>query len=290
MKDLAQLLVSGVAVGAIYGLVALGFVLVYKATETINFAQGDLLMLGAFVAFSLIVSHHVPFWIGLVLAILIMMVFGYGLDAIVLRKALGRPQFAVVMLTIGLGAILRSAASMTWGAETRQLPTPYGIGKTSLGDITIADVSLVIIGGTAVLCLVLYLFFRRTRLGIAMQGASQNQLAAYYMGIPVKRVFSLVWAISAGVSAFAGVLLAPVALINIGMGDVAIKAFSAAVIGGFGSIPGCVLGGLTIGVIEQLAGSYLGPGVKDVVAQAILLTVLVVWPRGLIRQGVGKRV
>ncbi len=290
MSDLVQLLVSGVAVGSIYGLVALGFVLVYKATETINFAQGDLLMLGAFVAFSLIVGEQIPFWIGLVLAILILMAFGYGLDAVVLRKALGRPQFAVVMLTIGLGAIFRSAASMTWGAETRQLSTPFGIGKTSLGSIAIADVSLAIIAGTALLGLVLYLFFRHTRLGIAMQGASQNQLAAYYMGIPVKRVFSLVWAISAGVSAFAGVLLAPVALINISMGDVAIKAFSAAVIGGFGSFPGCVLGGIMIGVIEQLAGNYLGTGVKDVVAQIILLTVLVVWPRGLIRQGAGKRV
>jgi branched-chain amino acid transport system permease protein len=290
MSDLAQLLVSGIAVGSIYGLVALGFVLVYKATETINFAQGDLLMLGAFVAFTLIVSHQMPFWIGFVLAILVLMAFGYGLDALVLRKALGRPQFAVVMLTIGLGAMFRSAASMIWGAETRQLPTPYGIGKTSLGSIAIADVSLVIIAGTVVLCLLLYLFFRHTRLGIAMQGASQNQLAAYYMGIPVKRVFSQVWAISAGVSAFAGVLLAPVTLINISMGDVAIKAFSAAVIGGFGSIPGCVLGGIMIGVIEQLAGNYLGPGVKDVVAQVILLTVLVVWPRGLIRQSAGKRV
>jgi branched-chain amino acid transport system permease protein len=288
--DLVQLLVSGVAVGSIYGLVALGFVLVYKATETINFAQGDLLMLGAFVAFTLIVGHRIPFWIGLVLAILILMVFGYGLDALVLRKALGRPQFAVVMLTIGLGAIFRSVAAMVWGAETRQLPTPFGVGKTSLGSVAIADVSLAIIAGTAILCLALWLFFRRTRLGIAMQGASQNQLAAYYMGIPVKRVFSQVWAISAGVSAFAGVLLAPVALINISMGDVAIKAFSAAVIGGFGSIPGCVLGGIMIGVIEQLAGNYLGPGVKDVVAQVVLLMILVVWPRGLIRQGAGKRV
>jgi hypothetical protein len=130
MIDLVQLIVSGVAVGSIYGLVALGFVLVYKATETINFAQGDLLMLGAFVAFTLIVSHQMPFWIGFVLAILVLMAFGYGLDALVLRKALGRPQFAVVMLTIGLGAMFRSAASMIWGAETRQLPTPYGIGKT----------------------------------------------------------------------------------------------------------------------------------------------------------------
>jgi len=290
VTDLFQLVVSGVAVGSIYGLVALGFVLVYKATETVNFAQGDLLMLGAFVAFTLIVSHHIPFWIGLALAIAILMAFGYLLDASVLRKALGRPQFAVVMLTIGLGAVFRAVASMTWGAETRQLPTPFGNGQTSLGGVAIADVNLAIIVGTALLCLLLYLFFRHTRLGIAMQGASQNQLAAYYMGIPVKRVFSQVWAISAGVSAFAGVLLAPVALINTSMGDIAIKAFSAAVIGGFGSIPGCVVGGVMIGVIEQLAGRYLGPGVKDVIAQVILLAVLVLWPRGLIRQGAGKRV
>lgn len=290
MTDILQILVSGVAVGSIYGLVALGFVLVYKATETINFAQGDLLMLGAFVAFTLIIGQQIPFWIGLILAIAILMAFGYGLDALLLRRVLGRPQFAIVMLTIGLGAIFRSGASIVWGAETRQLSTPFGSGATAIGGVTIADVNLAIIAGTAVLCLVLYLFFRQTRMGIAMQGASQNQLAAYYMGIPVKRVFSLVWAISAGVSAFAGVLLAPVALIDTNMGAVAIKAFSAAVIGGFGSIPGCVLGGITIGVIEQLSGVYLGAGVKDVVAQVILLVVLVVWPRGLVRQSAGKRV
>ncbi|MCW5772365.1 MAG: branched-chain amino acid ABC transporter permease [Rhodospirillaceae bacterium] len=290
MTDLLQILVSGVAVGSIYGLVALGFVLVYKATETINFAQGDLLMLGAFVAFTFIVGQHVPFWLGLVLTIAVLMAFGYGLDALVLRRAIGRPQFAVVMLTIGLGAIFRSVASAVWGAETRQLPTPFGTGATTIGGVVVADVNIAIIGGTAVLCLVLYLFFSRTRLGIAMQGASQNQLAAYYMGIPVKRVFSQVWAISAGVSAFAGVLLAPVALIDTNMGSVAIKSFSAAVIGGFGSIPGCVLGGVMIGVIEQLSGIYLGTGVKDVAAQVILLLVLVVWPRGLVRQGAGKRV
>lgn len=290
MTDLLQILASGVAVGSIYGLVALGFVLVYKATETINFAQGDLLMLGAFVAFTLIVGQQIPFWIGLILAIVLMMAFGYGLDALVLRRALGRPQFAIVMLTIGLGATFRSAASITWGGETRQLPTPFGTGATPIGGLMIADVSIAIVVGTAVLCLLLYLFFTRTRLGIAMQGASQNQLAAYYVGIPVKRVFSQVWAISAGVSAFAGVLLAPVTLIDTNMGSVAIKAFSAAVIGGFGSIPGCVVGGIMIGVIEQLAGVYLGPGVKDVVAQSILLLVLVIWPRGIVRQSAGKRV
>jgi len=140
------------------------------------------------------------------------------------------------------------------------------------------------------LCAVLYAFFTHTRLGIAMQAASQNQLAAYYMGIPVKRVFSLIWAISAGVAAIAGVLLAPVSLIDTNLGFIALKAFAAAVLGGFGSIPGALAGGLTIGLIELFAGTYLAPGFKDVAAYIVLLVVLVVRPQGMFGMIGRKRV
>ncbi|HEX6956774.1 MAG TPA: branched-chain amino acid ABC transporter permease [Ferrovibrio sp.] len=290
LTEFVQLLLNGVSAGCIYGLIALGFVLIYKATEMVNFAQGDLLMLGAFIAFTLIESFGFNYWLAFVGAVLFMAVFGYLLDTFILRQVIGQPQFAVVMLTIGLGFIFRAGASMVWGTETKAFDTPFTDGVTRLGGFVIADVNLSIVAGTAILCAVLYGFFRYTRIGIAMQAASQNQLAAYYMGIPVKMIFSLIWAISAGVAAVAGILLAPVSLIDVTIGLLGLKAFSAAVLGGFGSIPGAVIGGLLIGVIEQFSGVYLAEGFKDVAAYVVILAVLFLRPQGLFGNIGRKRV
>jgi branched-chain amino acid transport system permease protein len=290
LSEFVQLLLNGLAAGCIYGLIALGFVLIYKATEMVNFAQGDLLMLGAFVAFTLIEMMGFNYWLAFIGAVLFMAVFGYVLDTIVLRQVIGQPQFAVVMLTIGLGFIFRAAASMIWGTETRAFATPFTDGVTRIGGFIIADVNVSIVVGTALLCAALYAFFRYTRIGIAMQAASQNQLAAYYMGIPVKMIFSLIWAISAGVAAVAGILLAPVALIDVTIGLLGLKAFAAAVLGGFGSIPGAVIGGLVIGVIEQFSGVYMAEGFKDVAAYVVILAVLFLRPQGLFGNIGRKRV
>lgn len=269
------------AVGCIYGLVALGFVLIYKATELVNFAQGDLLMLGAFVCYMAVVWWGLDYWLAFLIAVVTIAAFGALLDVVVLRRVIGQPQFAVVMLTIGLGSIFRTFASVTWGSEIYTLPTPFG-GVWQLGGITISQQYLSIIVGTLVLCGALYAFFNFTRIGVAMQATSQNQLAAYYMGIPVKRIFSLIWAISAGVATAAGVLLAPVTLIDINMGlAVALKAFAAAVLGGFGSIPGALLGGIIIGLIELFSGATLPDGFKDTMPYIVLLVVLAVRPQGL---------
>jgi len=270
-----------VAVGCIYGLVALGFVLIYKATELVNFAQGDLLMLGAFVCYMAVVWWGLDYWLAFLIAVVTIAAFGALLDVVVLRRVIGQPQFAVVMLTIGLGSIFRTFASVTWGSEIYTLTTPFG-GVWQLGGITISHQYLSIIVGTLVLCGALYAFFNFTRIGVAMQATSQNQLAAYYMGIPVKRIFSLIWAISAGVATAAGVLLAPVTLIDINMGlAVALKAFAAAVLGGFGSIPGALLGGIIIGLIELFSGATLPDGFKDTMPYIVLLIVLAVRPQGL---------
>jgi branched-chain amino acid transport system permease protein len=281
LDTILQLVLNGLAVGCIYGLVALGFVLIYKATELVNFAQGDLLMLGAFTCYMFVVWYGFGYWAAFALAIALVAVFGAVLDAGVLRRVIGQPQFAVVMLTIGLGAMFRSFASITWGSEIYTLPTPFSAKVTRIGGVSVSHEYVSIIVGTVVLCAVLYAFFTFTRVGVAMQAASQNQLAAYYMGIPVKLMFSLVWAISAGVAAIAGVLLAPVSLIDINLGFIGLKAFAAAVLGGFGSIPGALFGGLTIGLIELFAGAYLPLGVKDVAAYVVLLTVLAVRPQGM---------
>jgi branched-chain amino acid transport system permease protein len=281
MDIILQLVLNGLAVGCIYGLVALGFVLIYKTTELVNFAQGDLLMLGAFTCYMFVVWYGVGYWVAFALAIAAVALFGAALDAAVLRRVIGQPQFAVVMLTIGLGATFRSFASITWGSEIYTLPTPFSAKQTMLGKVSVSHEYVAIIVGTVLLCAVLYAFFTYTKVGVAMQATSQNQLAAYYMGIPVKRMFSLIWAISAGVAAVAGVLLAPVSLIDVNLGFIGLKAFAAAVLGGFGSILGALIGGLTIGLIEMFAGTYLPQGFKDVAAYVVLLVVLAVRPQGM---------
>jgi branched-chain amino acid transport system permease protein len=287
---LVQLVVNGAASGCIYGLIALGFVLIYKATEMINFAQGDIMMLGGFFAFALIAHFGLNYWVGALLAIAITAVFGFVLDALVLRRVIGQPQFAVVMLTLGLGFIFRAAAGITWGYDSVGFNTPFTNRTVNLGGLVLGQDNLSIIVGTLLLCVTLYLFFSRTQLGVAMQASSQNQLAAYYMGIPVHTVFSLIWAISAGVSALAAVLLAPVSMIDVNMGFLGIKAFAAAVLGGFGSIPGALVGGVIIGVTEQLAGYYLPAGFQEVTANVVLLATLVLRPQGLFADVIRKRV
>ncbi len=289
-QDLITISVNGVALGCIYGLIALGFVLIYKATEMVNFAQGDLMMLGAFLAFTIVDTLGYSYWVGLIVAMLVLAIFGYLLDAMVLRFVIGQPQFAVVMLTIGLGFMFRTFAGATWGHDPVSFITPFTAKTVSLGDTKIGLEHLAIMAGTILLCTVLYLFFRFTRIGIAMQAASQNQLAAYYMGIPVKVVFSLIWAISAAVAVVAGVLVSPLTQIDPDIGFFAIKAFAAAVLGGFGSIPGALLGGIIIGVVEQAAGLWLPAGFQEVSAYVVLLAVLVIRPQGIFAQMGRKKV
>ena len=293
MEDAArllQLVVNGAASGCIYGLIALGFVLIYKATEMVNFAQGDILMLGGFAAFTFIATWGLNYWVGALLAVLVTAAFGFVLDAVVLRRVIGQPQFAVVMLTLGLGFIFRAFAGIVWGYDSVGFETPFTNRTVRLGGVVLGQDNVSIIVGTVILCLVLYLFFSRTRLGIAMQASSQNQLAAYYMGIPVRTVFSLIWAISAGVAAIAGILLSPVSMIDVNMGFLGLKAFAAAVLGGFGSIPGALVGGVIVGIVEQMSGYYLPPGSQDVTSNVVLLAVLILRPGGLFAENIRKQV
>ena len=279
--DVIQLLVSGISQGCVYGLIALGFVLIYKATEMVNFAQGDMMMLGAYVAFTYINLMGLPFFWGLIATVITMAFIGVVIERAILRPMIGEPPFAVLMITIGLGFILRAVAGAVWRTDTKSLSNPFTGGVARIGDVSIGYENLAIIIGTAILCTVLYVFFRYTRLGIAMQAASQNQLAAYYVGIPVKRIYSLVWAMSAAIAAIAGILVAPVSLIEPVMGFIGIKAFAAAIVGGFGSLPGAIVGGLLIGIVEQFAGLYLPTGFSDTSAYVILILMLFIRPQGI---------
>ncbi len=287
-----QLLISGIALGCIYALIALGFVLIYKATETVNFAQGELMMLGAFGALVLMKSMNAPFWFAAPLAVVGMMALGVGIERLVIRPILGQPQFTIVMLTIGLGYLVRGLVTMVpeIGSDTNTLEVPYKGQVFNWNGAVIGVDQLMIIAATAVLCALLYSMFRFTKIGIAMQAASQNQLAAYYMGIPVRRLNGFVWGLSAGVAALAGLLLAPITFVHVNMGFIGLKAFPAAVVGGFGSLPGAIVGGLTIGLVEALAGFYLPEGFKDIAAYVVVLVMLAVRPNGLFGGHARKKV
>ncbi|OQY65786.1 MAG: branched-chain amino acid ABC transporter permease [Rhodocyclaceae bacterium UTPRO2] len=293
-----QLVASGIAQGCIYGLIALGFVLIYKATETINFAQGDLMMLGGFLGLTGTTAMGLPFWAAFFAALVVMLFFGMALERAVLRPLLGQPAFTVVMVTIGVGYLARGLVTMIpqWGTDTHALPVPYKDQIVSLGGngadggLIMSMEHVVVIVVTAALILALYLLFKHTKIGIAMQATSQNQLAAFYMGIPVRRINMLVWGISAAVSACAGLLLAPITFVHANMGFIGLKAFPAAVVGGFGSIPGALVGGLIIGVVETLSGFYLPEGFKDIAAYLVVLVMLAVKPNGLFGENLRKKV
>ena len=287
-----QLVISGVALGCIYGLIALGFVLIYKATETVNFAQGELMMLGAFCGLAGATLLGFPFWVSVLATMAAMAVIGVLTERLVIRPILGQPAFSIVMLTIGIGYVARGAITMIpgIGTETHTLPVPYKDEVLKLGELVLSAEQLVVIGVTAVLCALLYALFRFSKLGIAMQATSQNQLAAYYMGIPVKRLNGLVWGLAAVVAAIAGLLLAPITFVYANMGFIGLKAFPAAVVGGFGSLPGAIVGGLIIGVVESLSGFYLPEGFKDTAAYIVVLVMLMVKPNGLFGEKLRKKV
>ena len=290
--DFLQLTIAGVAIGCIYALIALGFVLIYKATEVVNFAQGDVMMLGAFAAFTFAGIWQLPFWLAVILAIGTLAIVGAVFDRALLRPIIGQPTFAAVMVTLAAGFVMRGVASMIpgWGTDTHALKAPYSDIVLEVGGLSVLSDHIAIILLTAALCVLLYLFFKRTTVGIAMQASSQNQLAAYYMGIPVRRINTLIWGISASVAAFAAVLLAPITFVHTNMGFIGLKAFPAAVVGGFGSIPGAIVGGLIIGLVEAYAGFYLPEGFKDVAAYIVVLAVLMVRPSGIFAEMRRKKV
>ena len=289
LSDIIHLAVTGLAQGCAYGLIALGFVLIYKATEVVNFAHGEFMMLGAFTVLMFSETMGLGFWPGFVFGCLAIGALGYLVDAQIMRRIIGQSSASIFIMTVAFGFIFRSVAGMIWGWNTLSLDTPFDGTWTIGSDFSIGTDRVAIVFATAILCTVLYLFFARTRYGVAMQAAAQNQLAAYYMGIPVKRLVSVTWAIGAMIAAAAGALLAPVTQVDTTIGFLGIKALAGAIVGGFGSIPGALLGCLLIGIIEPFADYYL-PAIKGVSAYIVMLLVLFVRPEGLIVQTFRKKV
>jgi branched-chain amino acid transport system permease protein len=287
-----QQIISGGAVGIVYALVALGFVMVHKSTQVFNFAQGELMMLGAFCAYTFIVLFGLPFWLGALLAIASVALFGAALDRLLLRRMMGSKPFTIFMLTVGIGFCIRSMVMLVpmWGTDTYSLPSPLQGEVFSYHGLIISADHAAILLTAVVISAALFLFFQFTRLGLAMRAISQNPLAASYLGVRVDSLFSIVWALSAAAAALAGVMLAPISFVHADMGQIGLKAIPAAVLGGFDSLPGAIVGGLIIGIVESLAGFYCPEGVKDVAAYVVLLVVLTVKPRGLFGQTDVKKV
>ncbi len=287
-----QLIFGGISQGCIYGLIALGFVLIYKATETISFAQGELMMVGAFGALLLTKSLGFSYALAVLTAVVALAVLGLLLERMVIRPVLGQTSLAIVLITLGLGYVARGLIAMLpdIGTETHTLQVPYAGQVLDVGGAVISYDHLMVIGSTIAVSLLLYVMFRFSKVGIAMRATSQNQLAAHYMGIPVKRINSLVWSMAAALACLAGILLAPITFIHVNMGFIGLKALPAAVVGGFTSLPGAILGGIIIGLVEAFSGFYLPEGFKEVSAYVVMLLVLLLYPEGLLGERTRKKV
>jgi branched-chain amino acid transport system permease protein len=282
------LISSGLMIGMMYALIALGFVLVYKATDAINFAQGEFVYLAAVMA-AVSLDANLPFIVALIIALVGMIAFCFGLERAVLRQLLGRPIVAVVMATIGLASLIRGAAVIFFGPGVRSLPLPVTDEPVFIGPILLPPVQLVGALVSIVFLLGCTWFFLKTRMGIAMQAVALNQTVSMGMGINVQRYFALAWAFTGIVSALAGVIWGGMLGVDNQLALVGLKVFPVVILGGLESIVGAVVGGLVVGVVEALAAGYFDPlvggGTKDFAPYVLMIIVLMVRPYGLF----GKR-
>jgi branched-chain amino acid transport system permease protein len=293
MEKFIQLTLSGVANGAIFALVALGFVLIYKSSDVINFAQGELLMIGSYLIY-FTVEQIGLFWpIGVVLAVVMAAVAGVLIEQLVLRPLIGEPVISVIMVTIGLSSLLRAIIGAIWGItplpEPEFLPSePVQVFGASVGIDKLWAIGLAIL-----LLIILTIFFRRSSEGIAMRAVADDQQAALSMGISVKRVWAVAWAIAAVTAAVGGILLASIfGGVSTTVGRVGLLVFPVVILGGLDSIPGAIIGGVIIGLLQAYAGGYLpsGLGLGEVAPFIVLLLILLVRPYGLFGTKIIERV
>ncbi len=299
MQELGSYIVTGLSVGFIYGLVALGFVLIYKASDALNLAQGELVLAGAYAGWALAAQVGLPFPIAVAGALVFAVFLGWLIERLALRPLIGEPVFSVIMVTIGLSSVLRGAVEVGWSVETRVFPPVFSQQPVLIAGLPVSEVYLWSLGLSAVLLAAFTVFFRFSRYGIAMRAAADDQQAALSMGISVKLVFGLAWVIAAVVSAIGGVLLGTINGINISLTAFGLKVLPVAILGGLDSIPGAIIGGLVIGVLENLSGGYLDPllqqigwggGMKEVAPFIVLVLVLMVRPYGLFGKPIIERV
>jgi branched-chain amino acid transport system permease protein len=288
------LLSNGIMIGLMYSLIALGFVLVYKATDAVNFAQGEFVMIAGFVAVGALTVLGVPLWLSIFAALVAMVGFGFALERVMLRKLIGRPIIAVVMATIGLAAILRGLGPFGIFQGTRPLPLPLRDEPFILGPLFIPPIQL--LGGAVSLVFLAGFgyFFLKSRKGVAMRAVADNQQVAMAMGIDVERYFGLAWAMTGVVSALGGILWGNMLGVDVNLALVGFKVFPVVILGGLDSIPGAIIGGLIVGIVENLAAGYIDPyvggGTKDFAPYVLMILALMVRPYGMFGKRIIERV
>jgi branched-chain amino acid transport system permease protein len=291
---LVQLLASGVVTGGIYALIAIGFVVVYKATGVINFATGELMMLGAFFAWTAMTAAALPFAAALLVAVVCSALVGAAVERVVLRPLLGQRAIAVIMVTIGLSSIFKGLAQIAWSGEYRSFPDIFPRRPVILGPVVLpsrqAYPFLIALAAIALLAAI----FRFTRTGTAMRATTDDQATAFGMGIDIRRVFSLSWILAAVTAALAGIVIGAIGGISPQLGAVGLRIFPVVILGGLDSVAGAIIGGVLIGVLENLSGGYLDPilggGVKEVAPFVALVIILMIRPHGLFGKAEIERV
>jgi branched-chain amino acid transport system permease protein len=287
---MGQMIVSGIAVGAIYGLVALGIVLVFKATGVLNFAHGEGVMLSTFVAFTLL-KWKLPYALVVVLTLVFSALFGMLIERLVIRRFVGKSLLVSGIATLGLFLLFGDVAVWIWGKDPFEFPGLFSQKPIMVSGIAISAADLGIVGTAAALAGALFAFFRFTRLGIAMQACMDNPTAARLMGIPLRRIHSLSWALSSMIGAVAGLLIAPVTFLHFTMMQHVLHfAFASAVLGGILSLPGSLIGGIVIGITANLTGAYVSSTWKEVMPFLVMLAILIVRPHGLLARRHVKKV
>ncbi|MFZ5780197.1 MAG: branched-chain amino acid ABC transporter permease [Pseudomonadota bacterium] len=285
LEFLLALVLNGASIGLMYSLIALGFVLVYKATDAINFAQGEFVMLAGLIMAVVLGFEGAPLIAAIVVVLAAMIGFGFGLERVVLRPLLGRPVVAVIMATIGLAAMIRGLGPVIFGNETRALPLPIGDEPVVIGPASLPPIQVL---GAAVAIgffLAFSWFFKKSRMGVAMRAVADNQQVAQAMGINVERYFALAWAMAGIVSALGGIVWGSMLGVDVHLALVGLKVFPVVILGGLDSIGGALVGGLIIGIVESLAAGYLDPyvggGTKDFAPYVLMILVLMVRPYGI---------
>lgn len=284
MAQFTQLLVIGLSVGSIYAIVSVGFVLVFKATEIFNFAQGNLMVVGAYFGYTLIASLHLPKALAIPLALVCAGALGIALHFVVFRPLLGKPVLSIVMVTIGLSLVINGVLNIAYGTTGHTLPELLPSSVIQAGAVRVSTRDLLIIAVAAVCVAAFAIFFRRSSLGLQMRATAESYEAASMSGINANRIFATALAIGTMLAAVGGILLATNNLLSTSLADVAFLAFPAIVIGGLDSIPGAVVGGLIVGVLQSMAGGYISGSAQFVIVYLVLLVVLLVRPYGLFGQ------
>jgi branched-chain amino acid transport system permease protein len=281
MQYLAELVISGLAIGAIYGLIAMAYAFIYKATGVVNFAQGEVMMLITYVTMSTLLATGWPFWTGLVLAPLIGVVVGVIAERLVIRPMLGQPPFAIVMATIGLSVLMRSLIVLFWGSEPKEFPGLASQNVVDVFGIGLYPAQLIGVMIFALAAGCVWLFLRYSRLGTAMRATAISEQVAMLMGVDVRMISSLSWAGAAALSGLAGVLFALTTYVGPDLFIVGLKAFPATILGGLDAVTGSAIGGLIIGVTENVVGGYVDTSLKEIAGFIVIILMLMVKPNGL---------